>query len=126
MKRHPSLLALSRDHHAALVIGKRIADCPENAAQLATLCETLLQRFISELVPHFEDEERRILPRLAGCHDALWQRTLSEHANLRALVARIADSDYAALRDFGIALIAHVRFEERELFPQYESLIQQD
>ncbi|HSD37195.1 MAG TPA: hemerythrin domain-containing protein [Rhodocyclaceae bacterium] len=125
MKRHASLVTLSRDHHAALVLAKRIADCAEDAAQLRALCETVALRFRTELQPHFEDEEQRILPRLAGCHDAQWQQTLSDHANLRALAARIAEGDAIALRQFGIALNAHVRFEERELFPLYEALIPQ-
>ena len=126
MKRHASLVALSRDHHAALVMGKRIADCAADVTQLRALCEVVSLRFRTELLPHFEDEEARIFPRLAVSHHAQHQQALQDHANLRALAVRIAEGDCFALRQFGIALAAHVRFEERELFLLYETLIQQD
>lgn len=122
MKRHASLVALSRDHHAGLVMSKRIADCTDVSA-LADMCEVVTLRFSSELQPHFEEEEAHIFPPLAGMHDTQRMRALDEHATLRALVERIGEGDCDALLQFGALLTAHIRFEERELFPLYENLI---
>lgn len=45
-----------------------------------------------------------------------------EHKNLRQLVNNLnCTKDYNVLTDFANALNDHIRFEERTLFPQYES-----
>lgn len=120
MKRHPKLLALSREHHAALVLALRIAQA--DASGSAALMGSLPERFRAELAPHFAEEESTLLPRLAaaGAED-LVARTLAEHRRMEALVAAIAGGDTEALQAFGKLLQAHVRFEERELFVAAEN-----
>lgn len=120
MKRAAALTALSREHHGALVLAKRIAGA--DAAGRSALGRELAARFTAELEPHFLMEEAELLPRLAraGALD-LVERTLEEHRLLRALVLRTAGGDQAALTEFGRLLEAHVRFEERELFAAAQS-----
>jgi hemerythrin superfamily protein len=53
----------------------------------------------------------------------LVQRTLADHRQLRGLLTGLQQNDVKALNSFGKDLTAHVRFEERELFPVIESLL---
>lgn len=118
---------LSREHHTALTLAKAC----ERAAQsrdedrVVQTCRRVIQAFYDELEAHFQVEEQSLLPLL---HDAenksLEQRTLADHQQLRALLDGLRQNDIEALDDFGKLLSAHVRFEERELFPALESLLQ--
>lgn len=121
MKRSPFLRELSREHHAALSLANRIgkASAEEASGLMATLPET----FRRELEPHFGREEQDLPGYLVAANDEpLLRRLLQDHERLRDLARRIAQGDAAALRDFGVALRAHVRFEERELFSRLEEL----
>lgn len=116
MKRSPALQQLSREHHTALSLALRIAKAVDAAARKA-LMDRLPGLFAAELEPHFQEEEAGLLPQLAAAGEAaLAERTLAEHAEMRAQVARVAAGEAEALADFGRLLQAHVRFEERELF----------
>lgn len=116
MKRSPALRQLSREHHTALSLALRIAKATEPGAR-ERLLATIPALFRGELEPHFQEEERSLLPQLAQAGEtALVARTLDDHAQMRALAAAIAAGDATALAPFGALLQAHVRFEERELF----------
>ncbi|MFT3736262.1 MAG: hemerythrin domain-containing protein [Rhodocyclaceae bacterium] len=123
MKRCESLLQLSREHHGALVLAKRIERCPPDHAARLALCSEVSARFVAELAPHFDEEEQRVLPLMREAFPEAVQRTLDDHRILRTLIVRIAEQDDSALAEFAQRLAQHVRFEERELFPLYESLL---
>lgn len=125
MKRHAALIAYSREHHTALVLAKQaqrldLTDRDAVTAFMAALPEQMQQ----ELEPHFQQEESQLLP-LLQTHGAtaLAERTLHEHRLLRSLAQDIEYGHAEAIPDFGLALEAHVRFEERELFPLLEKLL---
>ena len=62
-----------------------------------------------------------LLPALAAAGEAAAAaEALAQHAHLRHLVERVHDGDLTALPDWGEAMLAHVRFEERALFPLAE------
>lgn len=119
MKRHEQLQELSREHHLALRLSleaKRAiaASDPQRIAAAAQACAAA---FGSELEPHFVREEVDVLPLLAQAGEtALVERTLDEHAEMRALAARLPAAETATLERFALLLADHVRFEERELF----------
>ncbi|MDO9596377.1 MAG: hemerythrin domain-containing protein [Azoarcus sp.] len=130
MKRDPSLLALSREHHTALSLAIRLKKTVQSGdpLRIEEARDNVVVRFAAELEPHFAEEERTLLPRLATLGEvALVDRTLDEHRSLRALVRKLADpaATHAAgafLAEFGDLLTAHVRFEERELFERAQVL----
>jgi hemerythrin-like domain-containing protein len=125
MKRNPGLIRLSREHHTALVLAKRARHMPGEMTDVtARFMAEVVATFARELEPHFQAEENALLPALgrAGRTD-LAERTLAEHEALRALVRRLAAGDIASIGQFGQALEAHVRFEERELFCAAESVL---
>ena len=126
MSHHSSLSALSREHHHAFVISKRIEACGNDIDARTAMCEFALRCYSVDLLPHFQEEEERIFPALEGVHDPQRLRALRDHAALHALAERLAQGDGAALMDFGELLAEHVRFEERELFPLYTALVARD
>lgn len=125
MKRSTILQPFSREHHHALVLAKACerAASSGDAPTIEASCTKVLQAFGDELEAHFQTEERLVLPSLQPDQQALLQRTESDHVQLRALQARIRQNDPSALSEFGQLLAAHVRFEERELFPAYEQTL---
>ena len=84
--------------------------------------EDVRRVFTAELEPHFRIEEEHLLPALlASGERALVERTLSDHAALRGHLTAAEAGQGERLRAFGAALEAHIRFEERELFPAIEA-----
>lgn len=124
MKRCDGLAPLSREHHAALVLAKRLAAAQRVPALHEGLAAAVTDTFARELDPHFRIEEAALLPLLMEAGEAeLVARTLREHDELRELVRRISSGDAGALWPFGAKLDAHVHFEERELFPVAEAVL---
>jgi hypothetical protein len=124
MKRHPSLRPLSDDHHAALVLARRLRrdSTGMDAEALAALAREVRDELEAELEPHFRVEERWLLPALEGRGAGrLVARTAEDHARLRALVHGRWSKHTA--QTLGDLLERHVRFEERVLFPEAEALL---
>lgn len=125
MIRHPSLLTLSREHHRALVLAKRAAQAAggDNEAQQA-MCAHIAATFAAELEPHFCCEERDLPPLLGdAAGQPLLSRFAADHAALRRLAGELAEGRGELLAEFATLLAAHVRFEERELFPSIEQVL---
>lgn len=118
MKRSDALADLSREHHDALSLALRARRAAEEGPEhVAAMAATARERFALELRPHFEEEERWLLPALeqAGEH-ALVARTLAEHAQMIELIRQLECPGAETLLAFAECLKGHVRFEERELF----------
>ncbi len=115
MKRDPQLRSLSSDHHRALVMARKMERAsktdridPETLSEIKAFCQ-------NELEPHFSTEENALLPPLKKCGEhRLVEQTLREHAEMRALAARLEQRD--VLQQFSRLLKQHVRFEEKTLF----------
>jgi hemerythrin-like domain-containing protein len=124
MKRSQELIELTREHHHALVLARRAIVAAREASAARALAAELTEIFSRELEPHFLVEEEKLLPALrdAGQY-ASAARTLDEHRQLRALAQAGAAGEMASLLSFGLLLEAHVRFEERELFPLAETIL---
>ena len=131
MKRHPALIPLSHDHHRALVEARRLrqaADTPESA----TAATAFLRFFADETARHFREEEELLFPSVLEFEEARERlvQALLEHQRLRALTARLEQLVSTGgevdetMRELGHLLEAHVRLEERELFPLIEQLVE--
>jgi hypothetical protein len=124
VKRDPRLQGLSSDHHQGLVLARRIARaCADGRGDAAEA----RRRFEAELEPHFRAEEELLLPALAAAGEGeLVRRTLDDHATLRGHLAAAEAGDPGRLAAFAALLDAHIRFEERELFPAAERRLSAD
>jgi len=130
-RRHESLIPLSREHHYGLMLCMRIhRGLPlhnqdemwvrEKAVQAAQFFET-------EMAAHFKAEETALFPAMRSLTgtSVLLGELLAEHRKLEAIAARLDGAEIAKLVDvlgeFADLLEAHIRKEERELFPLYET-----
>jgi hemerythrin-like domain-containing protein len=127
MPRAGVLLSLSREHHSALVLARTA----QRAAEAAEAGETgAVRSAISEIEAHWQAvmashfrREERLIQRAKDALDARSaQQIMAEHAELRMLATGPCDLEPAVrLRRFADLLRAHVRYEERVLFPQLQT-----
>lgn len=126
MKRHQALIGLSHDHHHALVQARRLRRAAEAGDDPAAAVAAFVEFFRANTVPHFREEEESLFPFVAGSDEArsLLVETLLDHQRLRLLVWQLEEQadPRGAMREVGELLEAHVRREERELFPLMERL----
>lgn len=116
MKRDPRLIEFSREHHLALKLGNSLAK-----AESAEKANAAVDEHREFLLGHFLEEEDDLLEIIEKLdNDAVGERFLQDHHDLRQFLEK-RDLSLEALQAFGALLIAHTRFEERELF----TLIQQ-
>ena len=136
MKRHPSLVPLSHDHHHALVEARRLGRGAEgeDAERRATIAG-FLRFFATETIRHFREEEEQLFPVLVGANGAgsdLLVQALLEHQRIHALVGRLerglrtGEADATTMRELADQLEAHVRFEEQRLFPLIEEVVSEE
>jgi quercetin dioxygenase-like cupin family protein len=130
MKRHRALIPLSHDHHHALVEARRLRRAAEQDDDPAQAAAAFVHFFRTSSVPHFRDEEERLFPLVDGVDEArpLVVEALLDHQRLHSLVGALeAGHDVrATMRELGERLDAHVRLEERQLFPLIEQLVADD
>ena len=125
LKRDPSLIPLSHDHHHALLrvfeIRRALAASGDLAGEARSTCEFHAR----DLVPHFRAEEDALVPALRDANalpEPEIARLVEEHRLLDRMVDRLArgDGDLAAFADL---LEKHVRTEERRVFPAYQERV---
>ncbi len=118
MKRIPELHGLSEDHHAALVLALRCKKYSESGTGLAIeeFWAYVLESFRGHLAPHFEIEEKYLLPALDELGESeMTGRIREDHAALRQLIrAEAPGADL--IQKFGQLLESHARYEERIVF----------
>ena len=122
-KRAPALVPLSHDHHDALVAGMRLRRAEAATAEAERV--VFLHFWHEHCAPHFRTEEQVLLPAFAGYgdpYDPLVLRALGDHVVIRGWAARLTSepASPAELHELGELLTAHVRLEERHVFPMIE------
>ena len=134
MRRHESLVPLSRDHHFGLIMAQQLilgratnprADWPTERAQQVP---RLLAFFESDLRAHFDIEEAHVFP--AAGRDLAdggrqVQALLADHDAMRAMIRGFEADPVSELDErlpaFGHVLKAHIHKEERQLFEQMQT-----
>jgi hemerythrin-like domain-containing protein len=129
-RRHESLIPLSREHQYALLLCLRIhRGLPEHdhdSDWLKTRAANTLRFFDEDLTIHFQAEEQVLFPAMNEVSGAsgIIEELLDEHHKLRRITDRLREDETAAragtLKEFADTLEAHIRKEERALFPIYE------
>lgn len=125
MKRHPSLAPFSREHHGALILAQLLKkDAPDykGLPQLPSEKVEYAFRFYQhDLLQHFEKEET-MLDRVEQYHpeiEKLSEEIRAEHSYLKTLFESLQNEMdiQASMHVVGTTLEAHIRKEERILFP---------
>lgn len=135
MKRDKNLHPLSWEHHHALtsvVLTRRHIKDDAPRERLVRTATEFLAFHRDNLLPHFRHEEEVVLPLYLNHvpeDDPDVLRLLTDHVVLHRLVdhaGRAAEGHgdlVTALTALTDRLEAHVRFEERELFPKIEAAL---
>ena len=134
MKRHAELRSFSDDHHLGLVNArrfKRVAAGEET--ELADAAADFLEFWRQDTSLHFRKEEEVLFPVLARHGGDLGQPSvvemLAQHARIRGLAMELGDElgrqriKGETLRKLGEQLEAHIRLEERRVFPFIEETL---
>ena len=120
MRRNINLQDLSKDHHQGLLLGWKIKQGLKQQVPTAIIKSYIEYFFKEALLPHFKEEEVILLSCLAD-ENELKQKTLEDHRLIEKLVEKICreekEDEMYFLAD---TLDAHIRFEERTLFPYLE------
>ena len=130
MKRHRSLVPLSHDHHQALVQARRLKRGKESSDP-STVARTFLGFFAEETVRHFREEEELLFPAVLDCPAAREPliQALLQHERLHGLANLLREALDSGrpitpiMQELGDVLVAHVRHEERCLFPLIEGIL---
>jgi hemerythrin-like domain-containing protein len=134
MKRHPSLREFSDDHHQGLVNARRLRRAASGEGGSSTdTARDFLDFWQRGTCLHFRKEEEVLLPVLARYGGDLGERPilqmLTQHARIRGLAMQLSDEleqdkiREDTLRSLGEQLEAHIRLEEREVFPLIEKTL---
>jgi hemerythrin-like domain-containing protein len=125
MKRSDALQPLSHDHYQGLVVVRRLQQGLDRDAPPDVMADYAQHVWTAHLARHFEQEEAHLLVPLREAGDdgrALATQMLDEHHQIRAHVEALGDSATSeVVRTLADALRAHIRFEERTLFPFLEA-----
>ena len=121
MKRHPALQDLSRDHHVVLRYCQRIRRAAP--AEAAALAAEFLAFYATDMAPHFEEEDRFVVPaaratgrpHLVGVADEVHDDHEWFEARFEAMAAS-GDEAAAIMAQVEARLTRHVRMEEEDLF----------
>jgi iron-sulfur cluster repair protein YtfE (RIC family) len=131
MKRHEALEQLSRDHHQALFQAMRLKRAGDGDA--FDVLGDFLDFWFSIGYLHFRAEEEVLLPAYSAYGDVSREeviRVLVDHAEIRReaheLGATKEHPPPERLHALGARLDAHVRHEERVLFPLIEEALPED
>jgi hemerythrin-like domain-containing protein len=119
VKRSKQLAPLSREHHDALMFIWKIKEGLKNGTPPAIISGYINWYWKNNLQNHFEQEEKLLLPHLP-VNDDLAAQLKKEHETIRRLINKMDDSSATLLAD---TLNAHIRFEERQLFPHVERVV---
>ena len=122
MRRDPSLIPLSQQHHNGLalcVLTRRSLREDDSPANVARLAQRAVDRYDLELANHFEIEEQILFPALESNlgEPPLVRRLIAEHRELEQIIGQLRAAPAAALLEQLCSLLTeHIRCEENELF----------
>ena len=118
LKRNENLVPLSREHHAALLLGWKIKKGLHNGTELSRIKKYVSWFWENHLQPHQQAEESILF---LDAEDSFEKQAESEHRDIENRILALDDAlDETALLQIAETLEAHIRFEERVLFPHLE------
>ncbi len=124
IKRSKNLLTLSREHHDSLLIVWKIRRGLNKQIALKEIVAYIVYCWEQHLRKHFLQEEQYLFNPYK--QEPLCAEVLKQHQQLKNGVDSFKDEQNAtgeAIKDFADKLEQHIRFEEREVFPQLETKI---
>ena len=127
LKRDVNIQPLSKDHHFTLLFCWKIRTGIRNKIEPERIRKYVEYFWYADMKTHFREEEEILF---APLHDEMVQQALDDHIQIAQDVTRVLSSTgaeaEAALNTLADRVEAHVRYEERELFPHLERVLTSD
>ena len=124
IKRNKHILSLSKDHHFTLLFAWKIRQGLKYGADAARVKKYVQYFWQRDMQKHFREEEEILF---APVKDAKVQKAIEDHRRIKdqvdllsTLTGEKATKQLTLLAD---TVDAHVRYEERELFPHLEKVL---
>lgn len=131
MKRADQLAPLSREHHQGLVVAQhaiRIKPEEETFELVHEKWQAIKEYLATQVDEHFKIEERYILEPMKAfeeCEDMV-ARIYEEHKYMRDFAKEPVGDDLEILQGIGEMLKAHIKFEEKTLFPTAQKVLTEE
>lgn len=127
IRRSQNLMPLSREHHYSLLFCWKLRRGVQTGAEKKRMSDYVAYFGRLFLLPHFEEEENVLFILVK---DAQTERAIQEHVQIKALVNSVLSSadtiEYLVFEQLANAVDAHVRYEERILFPHIEECLSEE
>ena len=127
IKRNQHIVQFSKDHHFTLLFCWKIRQGLKMQIESIRIKSYVRYFFKEHMEPHFKHEET-LLFTLVG--DEKVQKALDDHEKIKNLISKILESSDETISEQLATLAdkveAHVRFEERELFPHLEFTLSEE
>lgn len=127
IKRSNNLVTLSREHHDGLLISWKIRRGLNKQIPLKEIAAYSIYCWQQHLQKHFQQEEQYLFNPYK--QEPLCAEALKQHKQLENTVISFKDEQNLSeetIKNFADKLEQHIRFEEREVFPQLERKIPTD
>lgn len=124
IKRNEHIVILSREHHMGLLFCWKIRQGLKKQADTNRIEKYVAYFWDSHLRQHFREEEDHLFEKVND--DFCW-KAMQQHREIRALIHQVTGSvpvpSTDMLNQLADCVDAHIRFEERELFPHLEKVL---
>jgi hemerythrin-like domain-containing protein len=120
LARNEHIKKLSRDHHFSLLFCWKIRQGLKTGVALERIRKYVQYFWQKHLQSHFREEEHILF---APIIDNQVQRAINEHKDIRLCIESLTGAvktERKSLEKIADMVDAHVRYEERELFPHLE------
>jgi iron-sulfur cluster repair protein YtfE (RIC family) len=121
LKRNDNLLKLSRDHHAGLLFCWKIRQGVKYHIETDRMIKYVKYFWNHHLATHFREEEEFLFPPLK---DAEVHKALDQHQKIKTFFDKVEvlgmESEDHVLLELADTVDAHIRYEERVLFPHLQ------
>jgi len=122
IKRNENIVILSREHHTGLLFCWKIRQGLKKHTDTSRIQQFVAYFWDSHLASHFREEEELLFNKV---NDDFCRKALQQHQDIRALINQVKDNvpTPELLTQLADSVDAHIRFEERELFPHLEKVL---
>lgn len=127
LKRDVSLVNLSNDHHAGLLFSWKLRQGVKYHIEADRIIKYIKYFWAHHFSGHFKEEEEILF---APIKNEEIKKALADHQKIKAFVEKIGvpgmESEENGLLEFAETVDAHIRFEERVLFPHIQEALSEE
>lgn len=127
IKRNKNIVILSREHHSGLLFCWKIRQGIKKNAEAERIQQYVSYFWKDHLYKHFNEEETLMFLKV---DDDACRKALEQHDQIRLLFKLVTNRatpiSYSLLTQLADMVDDHIRFEERELFPHLEKVLDEE